>query len=182
VTVPAEPQGPQVELVAEGADWSWNYDNSAWPDGWTSVGFDDTAWSSGAAPLGRGSTSVVTDIMPVAISPRPLSAQFRHVFELQDPGTVVNGRVTTRADDGVVVFVNGVEVGRANMETGTLSSASTATLRPSTADAAADPVTFEVPSALLVEGENVVAASTHAGFRNSPNLSFELSFTAERSE
>jgi trimeric autotransporter adhesin len=34
----------------------------------------------------------------------------------------------------------------------------------------------------LVEGQNVVAASTHANYRNTPSLSFELSFTAERGE
>ncbi|MCE0486010.1 hypothetical protein LVO85_04020 [Ornithinimicrobium sp. EGI L100131] len=182
VTVPADPVGTPVEFVAEGADWAWKFDNEAWLDDWTSVGFDDDLWALGPAPLGHGSSLVATDIMPESISPQPLSAQFRHTFEVQDPTTVVNGVVTTWADDGVVVFVNGVEVGRANMAPGTVDARSTATARPSTADAAADPVTFEVPSALLVEGENVVAASAHVGYRKSPDLSFELTFTAERTE
>src|SRR5690625_5781050 len=81
--------------------------------------------------------------MPSSISPVPLSAQFRHVFEVEDPASVVDGVITTRADDGVVVFVNGVEVGRANMGQGSLHNNSYATVAPQTATAVANPVRSE---------------------------------------
>nr|WP_269813011.1 fibrinogen-like YCDxxxxGGGW domain-containing protein [Ornithinimicrobium sediminis] len=182
VHVVGPPPEELLTFISAGSDWSWVYDNDPWPAGWASVDFNDAGWDSGPAPLGRGSSLVVTNIMPDPISPQPLNAQFRHAFEVTDPTTVVGGVITTRADDGVVVFVNGVEVGRANMGTGTLSAGSYATAAPSAANAAANPVTFEVPSSLLVEGTNVVAASTHANYRSTPSLTFELTFTAERGE
>ncbi|HLS13036.1 MAG TPA: hypothetical protein VK095_00835, partial [Beutenbergiaceae bacterium] len=80
--------------------------------------------------------------------------------------------------DGVVVFVNGVEVGRANMGQGSLHNNSYATVAPQTATAVANPVTFEVPAEVLVAGENLIAVSTHGNYRATPNLTFDLSFTA----
>src|SRR5699024_505630 len=115
-------------------------------------------------------------------APVPLSAQFRHSFQVGDPASVTEGLITARADDGVVVFVNGFEVGRANMGTGSLHQNSYATTVIPTSTAVNNPVMIEVPSGVLVEGENVVAVSTHANYRGTPNLSFDLSFTALRGE
>ena len=45
---------------------------------------------------------------------------FRHRVDVADCLELVDAKVITRADDGVVVHVNGVEVGRSNMPTGTI--------------------------------------------------------------
>jgi hypothetical protein len=83
------------------------------------------------------------------------------------------------ADDGIVVYVNGTEVGRANMPTGTLTSTTFPTTSQRTSTARANPVTFTVPPALLQDGTNVVTASVHLGWRATPDVSFDLSMTAE---
>ena len=64
---------------------------------------------------------------PAPTSNRALSTQFRRAFTIPDPADVSQVRITTRADDGVVVYVNGVEVGRANLPAGTLTGTTYAT-------------------------------------------------------
>ena len=174
-TTAAQPnQNPN--LVVPGSSWTWRYDASPWPPDWNSPTFDDSAWATGNAPLGFGSTSIATNIdVPAPTSNRPISAQFRRSFQITDKSALQSVSITTRADDGLVVYVNGVEVGRANMPTGTLTQNSWATLAPRTSTAVANPVTFNVPLSLLVSGTNVVAVSTHLDYRATPDMSFDMS-------
>ena len=66
------------------------------------------------------------------------------------------------------------------MPAGTLGQNSFASAAVTHAAAAASRSTFSVPAGILVDGTNVVSASVHANYRNTPDLSFDLSFTAER--
>lgn len=169
-----------VELVAAGSSWRWQYVAGAWPEGWTQAGFDDSGWAQGAAPLGFGATGLGTNIdVPPPTSNRPISAQFRQQFEVEDVSQLSSASLTTIADDGVVVYVNGTEVGRANMPSGTLTSTTWPTGAQRTSVARANPVTFPVPPALLQDGTNVVTASMHLGWRATPDVSFDLAMTAE---
>lgn len=179
VFVVSPPAASALTFIGSHESWKWRYDSAPWPDGWRSVGFDDSGWKSGSAVLGFGSSALGTDISVGASSPRPLSAQFRHPFTVTDPTTVKNGKISVIADDGVVVYVNGTEVGRANLPTGTLTQNSYATAVPRSSAAAAAPVVFTVPSSVLVAGTNVVSASTHQNYRSTPDVSFDLTFTAE---
>ncbi|WP_198026120.1 hypothetical protein, partial [Cellulomonas bogoriensis] len=43
----------------------------------------------------------------------------------------------------------------------------------------AEPVSMQVPVELLVEGTNVITASTHLNYRSTPNVSFDLTATLE---
>src|SRR3546814_2632553 len=49
---------------------------------------------------------------------------------------------------------------------------------PRTAAAAANPVTFTVPPGLLVAGQNTIAAHVALGYRNTTDISFDLSAVA----
>ena len=82
--------------------------------------------------------------------------------------------MTTRADDGIVVYVNGVEVGRTNLPAGTIGHNTYATAAPTAAVALANPVTYVVPGSLLQTGVNVITAEVHSNYRNTPSPSFEL--------
>ncbi|PJJ72439.1 hypothetical protein CLV46_2011 [Diaminobutyricimonas aerilata] len=178
--VAAPPSESELTLVALASTWSWRYDSTAWPTDWRTPAFDASAWNTGPAPLGFGSASLGTDIAAGLATPKPLSAQFRHSFELDDPATVTNAVIRVRADDGVVVYVNGQEVGRTNLPTGTLTQNTYATAAPRTTTAAANAQVFAVPSNLLVDGTNVIAVSTHLNYRSTPDVSFDLGFTATR--
>lgn len=177
---PADNELPVV--VDENSEWTWRYSNDALPSDWNALGFDDSSWETGSGLFGRGFDGVTTNIEPVDIPTNPLSAQFRHEFEVTQVASLTEGTVTVIANDGVVVYLNGVELGRASMPTGTLTQNSYAVGAPRHSTAAANPVTFTVPVALLRNGANVIAASTHADYRATPDLTFQLSYLAERGE
>lgn len=176
------PADTAVTFIQEGSDWSWRYDAAAWDPDWKTLGYDSSSWATGTAVLGRGPGTWETNIMPEALSPIPLSAQFRKAVQVEDPSVVVDAVISVRADDGVVVYVNGVEVGRQNLSNATLGQNSYASAAPRTSTAAANPVQFEVPSAVLRAGDNIVAASVHGNYRGTTDLSFDLSFAATRGE
>ena len=148
--------------------------------GWQSPSFSDAAWASGAAPLGFGSSGLATNIDVPAGTTRPRSATFRQSFHVTGVPQLSDVSVTTRADDGVVVWVNGVEVGRSRMSAGTVSGSVNATSAVRTSVAMSAPVTFPVPTSLLREGANVVAVSTHLNYRTTPDASIALTMNATR--
>jgi trimeric autotransporter adhesin len=174
------PPADALEFVASGSSWKWWFKSDNAPSGWNAVGFDDSTWASGPAVLGFGSSGLGTDVSIGAPSPRPISMQLRQKFTVSDPASVVDGSISVIADDGVVVYVNGTEIGRANMPSGTISPSTLATAAPRSATAAQNRVTLAVPSATLINGTNVVAASVHANYRSTPDLSYDLRFTARR--
>ena len=177
VTVTTKAVAAPAVSIPAGSTWSWRYSADPLPANWNAVGFDDSTWQKGGAVLARGVAGAATDIDQAHLATKPLSAQFRTTFTVPDPAVVKDGTVTVTADDGVVVYLNGVELGRANLPTGTLTQNSYATVAPRAAAAAAAKVTFTVPAKLLVNGTNVIAASVHANYRSTPDLSYDLSLT-----
>lgn len=170
-----------VTLVTPGSTWSYLVDNDVTvPAAWRQVGFDDSSWAKGAAVLGWGSSTPTTNIDVPLTSIRPLTSYFRATFPVTDRATLKNLVLTTRADDGVAVYVNGTEIGRANLPDGTLDRGTYALSAPSTATAVASPVAWSVPSGLLVDGQNTIAVEVHSNYRKTPSLSMDLSLTGAR--
>ncbi len=178
VTTPATPP-PSSALVGSDTPWRWRYASTAPDNGWAGAVFDDSGWSSGTGPFGFGSTLVNTDIGVGAPSPRPLTAQFRTSFEVADVGALGAHELTFVADDGVVVYLNGVEVARQNLPAGTITSTTYATSAPRSATTNANPVVVSIPASMLVNGTNVVAAQTHLNYRGTPDALFRLTLTPE---
>jgi hypothetical protein len=82
-------------------------------------------------------------------------------------------------DDGAVVYLNGVEVWRTNMPTGTVGFGTPA----SVAIAGADESTFvqtTISSSLLVSGTNVLAIELHQAGGTSTDVSFDLQASVTR--
>ena len=171
VATPPAVQNPPKVLIADGATWSYRFENSAPAAAWISNGFDSSKWATGAAPLGWGSSAIATTL--TAAGTKPLAAQYRKTFTVADASTVASVELTTRADDGIVVYVNGVEAGRSNMPTGSISWNSYATASPMTASAAQ--VTLTVPGSVIVNGTNTVTAQVNSNYRSTRDASFDLS-------
>ncbi|MDJ0356112.1 PKD domain-containing protein [Paenarthrobacter sp. PH39-S1] len=173
-----EPQPVDTAVVPARSSWNWRFEREAPPAAWKDNGFDATAWKSGSGPLGFGGSGPGTNIdVTGAAGTRPLTAYFVRQFNVSDPAKVVKLKVSTVANDGVVVYVNGTEVGRRNMPAGPVSinTYASSSVRTSTADAA--PVVFDVPVSLLVRGTNVIAAETHLNYHATADLGFDLSAT-----
>ena len=161
--------------VPNGSPWSYRYLNSAPESTWRSTGFDASTWPVGNAVLGYGHATVTTSLNPSATTAdRPIATQFRRSFVVDDAGKVTGLRLSTVANDGVVVYVNGTEVGRSNMPTGTVTHTTYASASPSTANANAAPVVIDVPVGLLTTGTNVIAVETHVRYRGTPDVTFDL--------
>jgi len=176
-TTPDEPSPVSTQVIADGSTWTYSYAAEAPAGDWKAIEYDDAAWSNGAAPLGWGHTVLGTTLS--GVDPRPLTSYFRSAFEITDPSAYASLTLTTRADDGIAVYVNGTEVGRSNLPSGALNHNSYATTAPNAATALANPVTFTVPASLLVSGENVISVEVHSNWRSTPSSSFELEATAQ---
>lgn len=167
-----------VTLVSDRSSWRYRNVEGAWPSGWTTPSYDDSSWPQGQAPIGWGSSTIVTSIAPPAGTKPPLSAQFRKSFTINDVAALSNVVLTTRADDGVAVWVNGTEVGRQNLPTGSLSAGTYATAAPSTTSAISSPYRVTIPTSLLKTGTNVIAAARQLNYRATKSASFDASISA----
>src|SRR5687768_11963124 len=99
------------QLVPLGATWSWSESDPG--AGFAEPSFDDGGWASGPAPFGR-EDAAETLIAPQASEP-PATVWFRTTFDVADPAAIRALDAVVRRDDGVVVWLNGVEVFRDNV-------------------------------------------------------------------
>ncbi|MFT4288898.1 fibrinogen-like YCDxxxxGGGW domain-containing protein [Nocardioides sp.] len=177
---PVEVEPEEVTLVAAGSTWSYRNDTTAPDSTWAALGFDDSGWPTGAAPLGWGDSSIVTNVDVASGSTRPLTTYYRHAFTVTDPTELEDVTLTTRADDGVAVYLNGVEVGRKNLASGTLTSTTYATAAPKTSVAVQNPLTIDIDTSLLQPGNNVLSVEVHSNYRSTPTTSMDLLLEAVR--
>lgn len=175
-----QPASTTTALIREGATWSYYFDNSAAvPADWTTSETATTSWPTGPAGLGWGTGPIATNIDVLTGTIRALTSYFRRSFDVTNAAAVQKLTLTTRADDGVAVYVNGTEVGRSNLPEGPLAAGTYAVTAISTANAIANPVAFDVPVGLLHEGANTIAVEVHSNYRSTPNTSMELTLTAK---
>jgi hypothetical protein len=130
---------------------------------------------SGAAKLGYGSgdEGTVVSYGPNAAA-KYVTTYFRHRFTVSDPSVFSTLNLRVLRDDGAVVYLNGTEIRRDNMPTGTITYTTTA---PTNMDAA-DELTFfaspPISPASLVTGDNVLAVEVHQKSVGSSDLAFDL--------
>ncbi|MBL8752774.1 MAG: metallophosphoesterase, partial [Planctomycetes bacterium] len=176
---PASAPGPRptpTVLVPTGADWRYLDTGVAPAANWTTDMFDDSGWNSGPAQLGYGDGDEATVIASGAPGAAPLVSWFRHQFVWQQP-MFATARVRVLCDDGAVVFVNGVEVGRWNVHngpTGAWSPGSVAVSGP----AEQQWHVFPFDPALLVDGRNQIAVTVHQVSPSSSDVSFDCEVLA----
>ena len=148
-----------------GADWKY-LDDGVYPgSAWTDAGFDDNAWNEGAAVL------AAVDPGDTAIANQP-TVWLRGTADVAAAADVVGLEVDVRADDGVVVFVNGVEVLRDNVGAGPVDG-STSASGDRWGSAETQVRTFVLPHGSLIDGENVIAVALVNG-SGSGDMSFDL--------
>ena len=165
-------------LVAQGSDWSYLVDDSPPPAEWTALSFAG-GWPTGPAQLGFNEGDEATLIGFGGDSgDKNISTWFRHVFPVTNTGAQGELLLRLLRDDGAVVYLNGIEVVRSNLDP-----------LAGPADFASTPVSglaenffyeFKLPSSLLVEGDNILAVEVHQATAGSSDLSFDLELIRER--
>ncbi len=161
--------------IGEGEVWSYWYEMEEPAIGWDTVA-DVSLWEQGVAPIGWGHHGVAT-VLDVPAAERARTMYFVKDLDIDplqlDDAAVLILRV--RADDGVLVRLNGEEVGRHRMPEGAVTHHTNAETAVNTATAIADPLIIEIPVAALIAGPNRIAVETHLNYRSSPSITFELS-------
>jgi hypothetical protein len=161
-------------LVQPGAIWRYNDSGANLGTAWRAVGYNDAAWLTGPAPLGYGDGDEAT-VISYGSNPnnRRITYYFRRSFTVTNPAVFASLLVRFVRDDGAVIYLNGVEVARSNLPTGTITYLTRAVSSVGGADESA---WQEVPvdPSRLVTGTNVIAVEVHQQAPTSTDVSFNL--------
>ncbi len=162
-----------------GTSTAWNYTDtrvdlgSTWKDpAYTVTG---PVWKTGLPQFGYGDGDETTVLAKGGSTNTTavLTWYFRTTFNVQDPTTSGPLSVGLIRDDGAIVYVNGVEMFRTNLPTGTVTYTTKALTNLGGADEK-NPVPFTVPANALVAGQNVIAVELHNYGANNADASFQL--------
>ncbi|MCP3914686.1 MAG: metallophosphoesterase family protein [bacterium] len=163
----------QTTLVPVGATWAYLDDGSDADVAWRHAGFDDSAWPRGDAQLGYGDFDEVT-LLDYGGDPddKYITYYFRREFEVHDPSVFERLVVSLLRDDGAAVYLNGQEVVRDNLPSGSIDYR---TLASSSVSGSEENlfIDFAVDPTHLLAGTNTIAAEVHQVGPGSSDLSFD---------
>ncbi len=174
-----------VILSPWGATWRYRDNNVAPPATWTQLFYDDSAWSSGPGELGYGDgdeARIVEDNPTPGYNSgdtnRYITTWFRRTFTVANAAQITALAARMIRDDGVAVYLNGVEIWRDNL----IANAGPGTPATNSISGASEAVqiTKVLNAANLVEGVNVLAVEIHQQAADSSDISFNFELTAER--
>lgn len=185
---PAPDEGSLQDLIADGV-WAApgvDADRNASPWGWATGSaftvaryiwadtFDDPSITntSDTYALFRSRDPLVGPRGDTALDTVPTTATFRTTFAFDADPAAATLSVVCHVDDGVALYLNGVEVLRENLPAGTL--------RASTLASGEDdvPVYAELPTDALQRGLNVLSAEVHQATADDDDLTFGCSLSA----
>jgi hypothetical protein len=161
-------------LVAKGATWKYLDNGSDQGTAWKETGFNDTTWASGPAVLGGGDAHVVTNVNLGPSGARYITTYFRRTFNVTGAAAVQALNMNILRDDGVVVWINGVEVARQNMPAGAINYLTDTPDIVSGADETTYFASAASPLSALVNGVNTIAVEVHQRDGASSDLGFDL--------
>ncbi|WP_256840638.1 YncE family protein [Ornithinimicrobium faecis] len=168
---------PEDVVLIDGATADWRYwDRGAAPNDWRQLTFDDAAWEVGNAEFGYGDGDEQT-IVDYGLSPtdKYMTTYFRTTLTVEEAPDQL--AIELKADDGAVVFLNGSEIVRDNMPTGSIGfSTRAAANRSGSAEAATR--SFTLDPGRLTQGVNVLAIEVHQDYRASSDLSMDADLLA----
>jgi WD40 repeat protein len=153
--------GAAGDLIPAGESWRFHKGSSAPPAEWAKLEFDDSGWASGKSGFGYSSSaeelaSVATRLDDMA--GQYLSLYIRRAFDVDDPAAVTELSLRVIYDDGFVVYLNGDEVGRTNVEGSPPANTATAGNAVEPQETVLD---LKGQLAKLKKGKNVLAIQGH---------------------
>jgi hypothetical protein len=170
----AIPVRGEFTLIPRNATWAYLQSGPA-PANWQRLEFIDRAWLRGPGKLGYGDEEEQTVIAYDPQAP-PSALYFRQLFTVTNRAAIRSSTLRVLADDGVIVYLNGLEVFRRNMPTGAVNDATFALANiEANEDAFIQSGLF--PSSLR-EGTNVMAAEVHQHSEGRHDAGFDLELLA----
>jgi chitodextrinase len=150
------------------ATWRYLDDTIEAPPGWTGRSYSDASWPRGRAELGYGDGDEST-----VLEAGQMTVYLRKVFEVADAPAFSTAKLILVHDDGAVIYLNGVELVRANMPAGRIGH-DTPAASEIDGSAESEPTIYEVPADALRTGWNTIAVEVHQAAPGDADLSFAL--------
>ncbi len=138
------------------------FDTTAKPIPWHHPDYPDDDWKSGQAPIGFGNSTDKTTVGTVR------TYYMRKSFTLTEAVQALG--LLLRGHDGLIAYINGVQVARLNIQDGPVSYNAWALSEPATPYSKVIVLDQSGLQALRV-GENVLALEVHAAQVTNPSLS-----------
>ena len=109
-------------LISAGADWRYHDTGTDLGTAWRDPGYADNGWAVGPTELGYGDggEATVLNYGPNSNNKYPCY-YFRQTFLVADPALYGTLSLDVLRDDGCVVYLNGQEVARLGMPSGTIT-------------------------------------------------------------
>ncbi len=166
-----------VTLLPNRSCWKYWDKGTDLGTAWQGVDYDDNAWPMGLAELGYGDgdEATVVGFGPDANN-KYITTYFRRTFSVSSANTFTNLILRLKRDDGAVVYLNGAEVFRDNLPSGSINYLTPASLA---ADDGADFISTNLNPAFLQPEQNVLAVEIHQTLGNSSDISFDLQLLGE---
>ncbi|MDA0814436.1 MAG: WD40 repeat domain-containing protein, partial [Verrucomicrobia bacterium] len=169
---------PPLAIISSTSDWSYLDQGTDPGTAWNEYPFNDQRWGVGKAPLGFGSKAVTTtplrrNASNLRSDPSWMTFHFRHTFPKPELGARERLLLHCDYDDGMIAYLNGREIGRANMPGGDVTIDTPASFYQSEPGRS----TFLLKSDILLQ-ENVVAVEVHQREPSSSDIYFDLNLSA----
>lgn len=168
----------ELQIFAQGSSWKYR-DESTAPDAtWKNTDYNDTGWKTGTAQLGYGDGDEQTVISYGSdANNKYITSFYRKSFSVADPENISGLTLKLMRDDGAVVYLNGSEVARSNMPSGSITSSTLATAAVAGTDESVF-FEFQLDKTKLVAGNNVLSVEIHQSGASSSDVSFDAGFSA----
>tara|TARA_R110002049_G_scaffold296540_3_gene484716 strand:- start:3349 stop:7809 length:4461 start_codon:yes stop_codon:yes gene_type:complete len=163
--------------IAKASSWKYNDEGMDLGTAWTANNYNDSSWAFGDAILGYSNPNTTTVDYGTNPNDKHITTYLRHTFSGLNAIQYDSLIFDVLRDDGVVVYINGVEAFRSNMPSGLIGFDTTA----SSTVGGADETTyyrFTVDNNLL-PGLNTIAVELHQADSTSSDLSFDMEVTGK---
>ena len=174
--------GEGTTLLARGAQWDYYDQGSLDGESWSNKSYDTSTWEQGNAPLGYFTSdasngrgySTILDYGTDANAKRP-TYYFRNSFRLsKTPAADDRFTLNYTVDDGMIVYINGVEAARHLMPQGTVTYD---TYASSYANSNPDNGSIILDASLFRRGINSIAIEVHNCDNKSSDIYLDLELT-----
>jgi hypothetical protein len=170
LAVSASAQATTWVYAEEGTALSYLRGTSTPPSAWTSVGYSESGWTASAAGFGIGYGDGDDNTVLSDMSGSYLTVYVRAHFTVgAERSSLQHLELETTFDDGFVAYLNGTEIARSHVPSGSLQATDAASSGHETTDGTES---FVVDPGLLVDGDNVLAVEVHNASLSSSDLSF----------
>jgi len=162
-----------TSLFDMGAAWSYYDQGSLDGQDWTTKNYSPTGWSSGSTPIGYDYNGQHPELVTTTEGYLP-TYYFRKNVSISSLEGNAQFVLNWVADDGFIVYVNGMEAGRYNMPSG---SAGYDTYATTYAHNNPDNGTMQLDASLFQRGANTIAVELHNNASNSTDIYWNASLS-----